>query len=114
MERDGWRRAGPAESTKKLAAMRNDTGWEHQPSGKHPLLRCFYRGYRDQQGRTFEFGLEGHPDVVDLTVDWATWDSIGQLVVARSGGIEKYRLSDLAKGKTTFSRCFEDLEPPDA
>jgi len=120
MERDGWRRAvppgkeGALEGTKKRAAIpRGDAGWEHQPSPKHPVLRCFYRSYL-QRGRTFEFRLEGYPDVLDANVEWATWDSLGQLVVARSGEVEKYRLSDLAKGKRTFGRSFEDLEPPEA
>lgn len=118
MERDGWMRTGPAgkdgalEGTMKRATIPGDDGgWEHQPSPKHPLLRCFYRGYL-QHGRTFEFRLDGHPGLLDPSVDWANWDALGQLVVARSGGIEKYTLSDLAKGKTTFSRSFEDLEPP--
>jgi hypothetical protein len=98
MERDGWKRAGPF-------------GKAYQPSAKHPTLRCFYRGHLEH-GRTFEFSLEGYPGLLDRGVDWATWDSLGQLVVARSGAVEKYRLSDLPDRKPSFHLSLEDLGPP--
>lgn len=118
MERDGWKRAGPfgkrreVKNTKKYTVVcEDDSGWRFQPTTKHPCLWCFYRGYLDH-GRTFEFSLEGHPEILGQSVDWATWDSVGQLIVARSGAVEKYRLSDMPLGKPSFELSFEDLGPP--
>lgn len=118
MERDGWNRAGPFGKERELKNAKKytvicegDSGWRFQPTTSHPCLSCFYRGYLEH-GRTFEFSLEGYPDLLDQRVDWATWDSVGQLIVARSGGVERYRLTDLPYGKPSLERSFEDLGPP--
>jgi hypothetical protein len=98
MERDGWRRVGPSV----------DLGWIWRPTSAHPTLRARYRGYPHE----FEFGLDEHPGLLDPAVEWATWDSLGQLVVTRAGRILKYGLQALEDGRPSFERDFETLSPP--
>jgi hypothetical protein len=118
LERDGWRRAGAfgqerkIESSKKnLVACENDAGWFWKPSPAHPTLRAFYRGYLDH-GRTFEFALDEYPGLLGPDVEWATWDSLGQLITTRAGGVAKYDLQALARGCPSIEKSFEDLVPP--
>jgi len=118
LERDGWQRAGAFGKEREIKSSKgyivacdNDAGWYWQPSAQHPTLRVFYRGYF-VNGRTFEFLVDEHPQILDKTIDWATWDYLGQLVVARSGAVEKYRLQDLAVGQPAFKKSFEELTPP--
>jgi hypothetical protein len=118
LERDGWKRAGPFGTMRRLKEARtytvvceNDPGWYWKPSTAHPTLRMFYLGYL-KHGRTFSFALEGYPHLLDNSVDWATWDALGSLVVARGGGVERYLLNDLAGGRPGFSLSLENLMPP--
>jgi len=119
LERDGWTRGGDnygknvrVENSKKLMIKcENDNGWYWQPSPKHPRLRMYYRGYL-QQGYTFEFKLEYYPGILDSTVDWATWDFLGNLVFAKAGTLYKYKLADLKKGKPSFCQNLESLALP--
>src|SRR5205823_2031581 len=114
----GWQRAGPfgqerrVRGTKKyMVVHENDAGWSWRPSPKHPTLRLFYRGYLER-GYTFEFRLDEFPSMLGQGTEWATWDSLCQLLVARDGGVERYTLEDLATGKPSVRMCFEDLQPP--
>jgi len=118
LERDGWRRAGPfgqerkiEGSKKNLVACDNDAGWFWKPTPAHPTLRAFYRGYL-AHGRTFEFALDEYPGLLGPDVEWATWDSQGQLITTRGGAVARYDLDALARGKPSFEKSFEDLAPP--
>jgi hypothetical protein len=101
MQRDGWQRVGPSD----------DCGWIWRPTSAHPTLRAHYCGYLER-GHAFEFALDEHPGLLDPAVEWATWDSLGQLVVARAGGVARYDLQAIKDGKPLFNTCFEDLKPP--
>ena len=119
LERDGWTRAGDyygnnvkVENSKGYTVKcENDDGWYWQPSRNHPTLRMYYRGYL-KYGYTFEFKLDEYPDVLDSTVDWVTWDFLGNLVFAKQGTLYKYKLSDFKKGKPSFCKDLEFLEQP--
>jgi hypothetical protein len=118
LERDGWQRQGDFGEERDIwlkhsvysVACINDPGWSWQPTRRHPILRMFYRGYF-VNGYTFEFQLEGSR-LLDPEVDWATWDSKGDLLVTRRGAIERYALKDLANGSPGFSFDLENLSPP--
>lgn len=118
MERDGWHRVGDnwgvdqevPDATKYTVERAGDDGWEFRPSRRHPALHCWYAGYL-KHGYTFRFRLREDPDFLDDMVDWATYDSEGQLVVARKGVVTVYAL--LAKNKLTkrFECDLETLAP---
>ncbi len=116
--RDGWRRIGKNYgSEKRLRSISNkyfvanigDDGWEQKPSKKHPALRMRYQGYYER-GRTFQFELEGYSDIVNSTVEWATWDSRGHLLVAWAGCIRRFTLKDLRKKKPSYEYDLNELE----
>lgn len=122
MERDGWEYQGEEDEfveevrvhtkASSYAFLRlNDPGWAWQPTPQHPVLRMYYRGYL-VHGYTFEFQLEGS-DLLDLEVDWAAWDSKGDLLVARSGAVARYTLDDLATGTPSFEVDLEGLTKPE-
>jgi hypothetical protein len=118
LERDGWRRAGEFGEERRLAnpkklmvVCENDPGWFWKPTSTHPTLRVYYRGYLDH-GYTFEFALDEHPGLLDRSVEWATWDSLGQLVFARAGRVARYGLEDFAYGRPSFEQDLEALAPP--
>jgi len=119
LERDGWMRAGDnygknvkVENSKNyIVKCENDDGWYWQPSRNHPRLKMYYRGFLEH-GYTFEFKLDEYPDVLDSTVDSATWDFLGNLVFAKQGTLYKYKLSDFKKGKPSFCKDLEFLEQP--
>ena len=119
LERDGWTRSGnnygnkvEAKNSKKyIVNCENDDGWYWQPSRKHPILRMYYRGYLER-GYTFEFKLEDYLEILDSTVDWATWDFLGNLVLAKQGKLYKYELDDFKRGKPSFCKDLESLEQP--
>lgn len=101
LERDGWRRSKD-----------NYGGWYWQPSDKHPTLRMHYkRGYLEH-GRNFEFRLDDYPKMLDSTVDWASWDFLGNLVFAKQGKLYKYQLVDLNSTQPSFCKDLEFIEPP--
>lgn len=118
MERDGWCRVGDnwgadqvvADASKHTVERVGDDGWEVRPSRRHPTLRCWYAGYL-KHGYTFRFRLREDRDFLDDPVDWATYDSEGQLVVARQGVVTVFAL--LAKNKLTkrFEYDLESLAP---
>ncbi len=98
MERDGWRKVAPSV----------DLGWIWKPTSAHPTLRARY----SEDPLEIEFALDEHPGLLDSTVEWATWDSLRQLVVARAGRVAKYRLEDFVYGRPLFEKDFETLAPP--
>jgi hypothetical protein len=117
LERDGWKRQGDFGEERNISlkhsvfsvACVDDPGWLWQPTRRHPILRMCYRGYF-VNGYTFEFRLEGSR-LLDPEVDWATWDSKGDLLVTRRGTIERYALNELANGSPSFSLDLENLTP---
>jgi len=119
LERDGWRRAGDSygnnvevkNSKKYIVKCENDEGWYWQPSRNHPTLRMYYRGFLER-GYTFEFRLDDYPELLDSTVDWATWDFLGNLVFAKQGKLYKYKLDDFKSGKPSLCKDLESLEQP--
>jgi hypothetical protein len=118
LDRDGWKREGDFVEDREIALKHSsystlcidDPGWSWQPSPRHPVLRMFYRGYL-VSGYTFEFRLDDS-DVLDPSVDWATWDAKGDLLVARAGAIQRYTLESLETGLPSFSADLESLIPP--
>jgi hypothetical protein len=62
-------------------------------------------------GYTFEFRLDDS-DILDPSVDWATWDAKGDLLVARQGAIQRYTLGGIKNGSPDFSADLESLHPP--
>lgn len=118
LARDGWKREGDFGEDQQVSLKHRsysvlcvgDPGWSWQPTSKHPILRMYYRGYL-VRGYTFEFALEGST-LLDAEVDWATYDSKGDLLVARRGAVERYSLSGMKSGSPDFSLDLENLCPP--
>ncbi|MBL9117293.1 MAG: hypothetical protein JNJ83_19960 [Verrucomicrobiaceae bacterium] len=118
LERDGWQREGDFGKQKRITLKHSvfstlcedDPGWSWQPTSEHPVLRMYYRGYF-VHGYTFEFRLEGS-DLLDPEVEWATWDSKGDLLVARQGSIQRFTLIGLASGAPQFSFDLDTLSAP--
>ena len=118
LERDGWRRRGDnwghaaiAKSAKRYTATHaGDDGWTRQPSSKHPALIMWYAGYL-AHGYTFRFRVPAQPDLLDDDVDWANYDSRGQLVVARKGVVTIYGLRTRSRFEPRHTLDFESLQP---
>lgn len=110
--RDGWKPISgkTGDPTRHAEGFREST-WTLPPSSGFPAILGHPREL-PKHGQRFRFSLEGFPDLLDRKVDWVTRDSLGHLLVARSGAIEKYGPKDLRKGRPTFCRCLEDLRPP--
>lgn len=119
LARDGWKRCGDdyGESRMLTDAARyavecvDDEGWRNRPGRKHPALHVRYAGYL-RHGYTFRFRLEEEPGLIDDEVDWACWDSRGDLLFSRRGVVYKYSLDDLSKGVPGKVFDLEPLEPP--
>lgn len=118
-QRDGFRRLGPFGEEETVVGSKNytvlckdDPGWVTKPSPKHPELRVRYRGYSGGRGRIFEWDLPDHPELLDRRVDWAMYDSLGQLIVARAGILYRYTLDDLLGHQPSGIFDLETLERP--
>ncbi|RYX81721.1 hypothetical protein EON83_22825 [bacterium] len=119
MERDGWTRMGdnwgnerPIKSPTHKIANDDDDGWEWKPARKGPTLECFYRGYLEH-GYTFEFRVREFPDVLTPDVEWATFDSLNNLVWSRGGWVYRASLADLRRGKVGFEADLNSLQRPE-
>ena len=118
LERDGWRRRGDnwgrekeVRGAKKLTVVTTgDDGWERRPSAKHPALIMWYAGYLTH-GYTFRFRVPSQPDLLDDDVDWANYDSRGQLVVARKGVVTIYGLRTRKRFEAVHTLDFESVRP---
>jgi hypothetical protein len=106
LTRDGWRRANPFVDYYKEQISGGVTWW-WKPSRCHPTLRLLYRGRHD-----LEFSLYEYPDLLGAGIQWATWDVLGQLLVARRGHLERYTLRDIAVGVPAFQQSLQVLTPP--
>jgi len=119
MARDGWTRNGDnwgvdeeiKGGKKYRVRTTGDDGWSWRMDRKGPTLQCFYRGYLEH-GRTFEFRLLEHPELLDETVQWATFDARGHLIVARAGWIERYSLANVRSGHPGFRLDLNGLTRP--
>lgn len=85
-------------------------GWRSgswRPTSDHPDLMS--REFNDR----WTFALGSHAHLLDGAT-WATWDSLGQLLVAQRGWIERYTLADLksTEPKPSFTVDLNSLEPP--
>jgi hypothetical protein len=101
LERDGFRRLGNSSDPE---------GWSRRFSESHPELKVQYLGYLERT-ETFRFRLDAYPGLVE-DAQWANWDSLGNLWVARPGTIEKYRPEDLPERRPSFTLDLERLERP--
>ncbi len=118
LERDGFRRVGPLGQEKQNRGpsfeiiCEEDPGWTYRPSLSHPELRVRYRGFYSDRGRVFEWDLPELPGVLDKYVSWASYDCLGQLIVARLGVVSRYSLPDLLKRSPSVVFDLEPLERP--
>ncbi len=87
--------------------------WTIQPTPHHPVLRVTYVGYYEKRGRVFHFDLPDYPELLGFGVTWATYDCLGQLIVAREGAIERYTLENIKSGVPRFRLDLEDMVPPE-
>jgi hypothetical protein len=118
-ERDGWRRRGSHFGVERVLEKSptyavecvGDDGWEHRPTPAHPALIARYVGYLTH-GYTFQFSLHEFPDVLDLQVDSACWDSLGNLVYSRAGILHKLTLETLLTGGPGTLIDLESLSRP--
>ena len=117
LERDGFRRLGdswghdlPSRGPGFQVPHEGDDGWGRKFSENHPELKLKYIGYLGH-GYKFQFSVDSNPDLL-REAEWANWDSVGNLWVARPGLIEKYSLEDLKNKRPGFSLDLEPLEPP--
>lgn len=115
LRRDGWKNVG--QDIRDGEDLGETTGgWWNQPTKDHPILRMWYRGVphkrrmSDGGFRIYDFHLDSHPELL-VGTQWATWDSLGQLLVVRKGVIERYDLSSLQgrKPMPTFSLNLTNL-----
>ena len=118
LERDGFTRLGdnwgvekklPTRRTYEVAC-HGDDGWGHRYSPRHPELRVRYLGYLNS-AHTFAYSLDAYPDLLN-GASCATWDTDGNLWVARPGLVEQYTLKDLRHGTPSFSLDVDRFEPP--
>lgn len=119
LRRDGWKgvqREG--KSGGLLDAIFGTSGqaksgpWTNQPTEAHPTLSMRYLGFQVKsrpEFRAFEFALEGKPHFL-AGAQWATWDCLGQLLVAQRGLIKRYTLRDLQSADPEPSFAL-DLDP---
>jgi hypothetical protein len=115
--RDGFKRLGPNWGEEETfdgypyrVVCTGDDGWGHRPSCQHPRLEVRYLGFFDS-GARYAFSLDEFPAVVE-GASWVTWDSTGNLWVARPGVVEQFTLEDLPRGTPSFSLDVDRFEPP--
>ena len=69
-----------------------------------------YAGYL-MHGYTFRFRVPSQPELLDDAVDSATYDSRGQLVVARKGVVTIYGLRGRKRLEAVHTLDFESARP---
>lgn len=119
LKRDGWVRQGPFGTDRNIpgntyqVAHDNDSGWKINANNGWPPINLYYRGYFNR-GRTFEFVMDGYPEFFSTNDDWATFDSVGQLIIARNGCVEKWAINDLASGVPSSVLDLNNVSLPDS
>lgn len=116
IERDGFQRLGPSwgeeyrfDDPFRVECV-GDDGYGKRPTQEHPELVVRYLGYINST-ETFSFSLTEKPQLLE-GANWATWDSGGNLWVARPGIVEQFRLEDINRGVPSFSLDVDRFEPP--
>lgn len=118
LQRDGWVRQGPFGEDIKVEGKQyqvrhdGDAGWLLMRGPDLPKMRLYFRGYFAGEGRRFEFQMPDVPSVLTPTVEWACWDCLDNLLVARRGRIERWRQSDFELGEPSFTFDTAGLNPP--
>lgn len=112
--REGWRRRVTGEESAMDTSQANPRlaeqyEWLCQPSKDHPTLRMDRRPLRE--GKRVRFALDHPADLIDADVEWANWDALGNLIVARQGMLQKYTLADLASGQPSLSWDLRKMTP---
>lgn len=111
MERDGYQlNLQTSEGNDKKLDTDVDTDdveWTIRPTERHSLLRMRLR-LNSSLDSSYTFDLPDNPDLLDHQVTWATYDSLGQLLVARAGVLYRYRLEDF---EARIPSVVIDLEP---
>ncbi len=112
--REGWRQLetsqGSGRPLQKNGSSFNDPReWVCQPSKSHPTLSIVRRPSRE--GNRARFALDHPSDLVDNAVEWANWDALGNLIVARQGLLQKYTLADLTTGQPSMSWDLRTITP---
>jgi hypothetical protein len=77
------------------------------------LSALMFRSMAHRTGRTFRFALDGSPALLGTTVQWACWDSVGGLLVAREGTLERFTLDDIRQGHPSFRLSLDQLDHHD-
>lgn len=115
LKRDGWQRVFPDgynEQSERSDYLMRNAYWSIQRD-HWPEIQLHYRGYKNQVGRIFEFIMPDHPEFFSPKDDWATFDSIGNLIVAREGRIERWAPQDLQRMKPSFYFDINALPVPE-
>ena len=120
MERDGWQRLGDNWGTEREVSgskyrvlCEGDDGWVFRHPVTRMNLETRYVGYLDY-GYTFAFKLREYPELIPVSADWATWDSIGNLVVAHDGEVHRYSKANILAGQLGFKFDLNQLKKPES
>lgn len=81
--------------------------WVMERSPGEPVIR-----FHEYDFRKYFFESPTHPGLLDKAVDWATYDSRGNLLVARAGVVYRYAMEDVKKRRPTAVIDLEGLTPP--
>jgi len=104
LRRDGWHRELPEgcdEQGKNRSELLELAYWSQQRD-QWPEIRLHFRGYKAKVGRKFEFIMPDHQEFFSPEDDWATFDAIGNLIVARAGRVERWTPEGLSTNKSSF------------
>lgn len=63
-------------------------------------------------GYPYEFTIPEFPGFLDIHVTWAAYDSKADLLVARSGALQRYKVTEIPQGPPVFSTDLENLPNP--
>lgn len=67
----------------------------------------------DSEGEErFRFACPEFPEILTPDVQWAAWDCLDQLLVARAGCIERWARDDFVRGTPSFTTDLNGLRPP--
>ncbi len=104
LKRDGWQRVLPdgyEEHGDSAWYVSRKAYWKQQ-ADRWPEIRLHFRDYKENIGRIFEFIMPDHPEFFSPKDDWATFDAIGNLIVAREGRVERWTPEGLSTNKPSF------------
>lgn len=116
MKRDGWDWNYDNGGTdriitgifKYMVAHEGDDGLGWKQSHYGPTLEASYSPYIERD-YLFEFRLREYPDLLDSEVEWATFDSLKNLVFTRRGCVFRYSPDDLRRREPGFTADLNGL-----